>query len=624
MAPKSQCAKYQYVVTPSGPKIIPVPDVHSKDEESPADYNNGGYLPVKVKDTFKDGRYVVLRKLGWGHFSTVWLVKDTVANRHSALKVVKSAGRYAETARDEIKLLRKVMDANPSHRGRNHVVSFLDSFQHCAPENIHVCLVFEPLGENLLALIERHKSTGVPAGLVKVITKQILLGLQYLHDECDLVHTDIKPENIMIAIPDVESHIQAELSVSPPATSRKVGVPPKQISRPGVAIPWKPSGRERHVHIFDSQPLTSPLQSAGSSPSARSALQMSRINSAQSTLSNALASTSFTGKTPQNGDSTDSSSSSTPDLSDVSGPSSIVVSTSYASSSNDTPPTSVGSVMSGMMKLSMSSPDAQKTCTCLCNSESMDMDEDRKLRSELQRSEVPPTGPSLLSQTAPANLHHHNCSSHPGSSSSSPHSKAHPPMASPTQSPVEPPSPSEPRFPISIKIADLGNATPSKKHYTEDIQTRQYRSPEAILGRTDWGCTADIWSVACVVFELLTAEYLFDPQSQGDLFGKDDDHMAQIIELMGDFAPDVKFGGRYSREIFDSSGALRYIRSLKPWPLKRVMIEKYLWSESDAQAFCEFLEPMLVIDHRKRAQARDLVDHPWLDVDLNAEDLLAL
>ena len=123
---------------------------------------------------------------------------------------MKSAGRYAETARDEIKLLRQVMAANPSHAGRNHIVSFLDSFTH-APSaqqygsvssaaainpDVHICIVFEPLGENLLALIERHKQTGVPAPLVKIITKQVLLGLQYLHDECELVHTDIKPENI--------------------------------------------------------------------------------------------------------------------------------------------------------------------------------------------------------------------------------------------------------------------------------------------------------------------------------------------------------------------------------------------------------------------------------------------
>ena len=116
---------------------------------------------------------------------------------YSALKVVKPAVRYAETARDEIKLLSRVSACSPAHPGREHIVSFLDSFTHrVAPETSHICIVFEPLGENLLGLIERNKKKGVPRALVKVIAKQILLGLEYLHDECDLVHTDIKPENI--------------------------------------------------------------------------------------------------------------------------------------------------------------------------------------------------------------------------------------------------------------------------------------------------------------------------------------------------------------------------------------------------------------------------------------------
>jgi len=68
--------------------------------------------------------------------------------------------------------------------------------------------------------------------------------------------------------------------------------------------------------------------------------------------------------------------------------------------------------------------------------------------------------------------------------------------------------------PISVKIADLGNATPSKKHYTEDIQTRQYRSPEAILGRRDWDARVDIWSVACVVRRILS----FHLRTRLDLF----------------------------------------------------------------------------------------------------------
>ncbi len=31
---------------------------------------------MRVGEKFKDGRYTVLHKLGWGHFSTVWMVRD--------------------------------------------------------------------------------------------------------------------------------------------------------------------------------------------------------------------------------------------------------------------------------------------------------------------------------------------------------------------------------------------------------------------------------------------------------------------------------------------------------------------------------------------------------------------
>lgn len=51
---------------------------------------------------------------------------------------------------------------------------------------------------------------------------------------------------------------------------------------------------------------------------------------------------------------------------------------------------------------------------------------------------------------------------------------------------------------ISVKIADLGNACWVSHHFTNDIQTRQYRSPEVILG-SKWGASTDVWSMACMV-----------------------------------------------------------------------------------------------------------------------------
>jgi len=41
------------------------------DFEGADGYKKGGYHPVQVGETYKDGKYLVLKKLGWGHFSTV-------------------------------------------------------------------------------------------------------------------------------------------------------------------------------------------------------------------------------------------------------------------------------------------------------------------------------------------------------------------------------------------------------------------------------------------------------------------------------------------------------------------------------------------------------------------------
>ena len=215
------------------------------DEEDSEDYCKGGYHPVQVGEQYKDGKYTIVRKLGWGHFSTVWLSKDNTSGKHVALKVVRSAAHYTETALDEIKLLNKVVDANKEHPGRRHVVSLLDSFNHKGPHGMHVCMVFEVLGENLLGLIKRWNHRGIPMPLVKQITKQVLLGLDYLHRECGIIHTDLKPENVLIEIGDVEQIVK---------TYVKDENSEKDDHRNGR--------RRRRTLITGSQPLPSPLNAS--------------------------------------------------------------------------------------------------------------------------------------------------------------------------------------------------------------------------------------------------------------------------------------------------------------------------------------------------------------------------
>jgi serine/threonine-protein kinase SRPK3 len=53
-------------------------------------------------------RYVIVQKLGWGHFSSVWLSRDFKYNTYVAIKVQKSAENYLEAAYDEVEILQKV------------------------------------------------------------------------------------------------------------------------------------------------------------------------------------------------------------------------------------------------------------------------------------------------------------------------------------------------------------------------------------------------------------------------------------------------------------------------------------------------------------------------------------
>ena len=89
-------------------------------------------------------------------------------------------------------------------------------------------------------------------------------------------------------------------------------------------------------------------------------------------------------------------------------------------------------------------------------------------------------------------------------------------------------------------------------HYTEDIQTRQYRALEVLLG-SGYGPPADIWSTACMAFELATGDYLFEPHS-GEDYSRDEDHLAHIIELVGVIPPTIAMAGKYSKHLFRKTG----------------------------------------------------------------------
>lgn len=168
------------------PAEDPAYSSEEEEQESREDYRRGGYHPVKIGDLFLQ-RYHVIRKIGWGHFSTVWLCWDLDDKRYVALKIVKSAANFTETAKDEIKILKAVRDTDQADPKRNKTVQLLNDFKISGVNGNHVCMVFEVLGHNLLKLIIKSQYRGIPYENVKTIIRQVLEGLDYLHTKCQIM-----------------------------------------------------------------------------------------------------------------------------------------------------------------------------------------------------------------------------------------------------------------------------------------------------------------------------------------------------------------------------------------------------------------------------------------------------
>ncbi|XP_036067658.1 SRSF protein kinase 2 [Oryzias melastigma] len=539
-------------------------------QENPADYGIGGYYPVEIGEVFAN-RYQVQQKLGWGHFSTVWLCWDVMTKGFVALKVVKSAPTFTETALDEIELLKCVRDSDPKDSNRDRVVRLLDDFRITGSTGEHVCMVLEVLGDQLLRWIVRSNYTGLPLPCVKSILRQVLQGLDYLHTKCKIIHTDIKPENILLRVDDAFIHKLA-------ANAQLCQLP---VSSSHTNLVEKPS-RKKQVCNLKSACLVflSRCFFKCYKMSFSAILSKSFFNLVGKLSGVFHGFGEWPGKVYRNSDRR-----------------SAGKSRKCRSSKTPSDHTSVSDAASSAHS---------STCQSKLTGNNM-----KTRRQTLLFEEGLDCEPQR----------HRDCSSTShctdAAASDCRFQELHP-TPLPSQNPAE--DMKDPELDllnpenadkILIKVADLGNACWVHKHFTEDIQTCQYRSVEVLIG-AHYDTPADIWSTACMAFELATGDFLFDPQS-GVRFSREEDHIAHIIELLGPLPSQFVQSGRHSKRYFNRKGQLRHISKLKPWSLLEILLDKYEWRREEAVQFSSFLLPMLELLPQKRATASQCLKHPWLN-----------
>ncbi|KIJ28435.1 hypothetical protein M422DRAFT_37337, partial [Sphaerobolus stellatus SS14] len=220
-----------------------------------------GYLEVDIGDTIgPEMRYRIIRKLGFGRSSTVWMAYGNGSTQESTARkyvVIKILTAFTTRMNEQGSMLEKTISAqlaNPLFLVRDppvpvapswervYCLSPYDSFVPTNPitsEN-HLCFLLNPAGPNLNAIRHRFPEAKVPLPLVKRIVTDAVTALYYLHRTADVVHTDLKADNILLESTLTDAEIMVIIRSDPPQyypVMKVLGRDIKTVIRQPLAFP---------------------------------------------------------------------------------------------------------------------------------------------------------------------------------------------------------------------------------------------------------------------------------------------------------------------------------------------------------------------------------------------------
>ncbi|KAK2808117.1 hypothetical protein FQN50_005035 [Emmonsiellopsis sp. PD_5] len=229
------------------------PEVDVEDLEG---YTPGGYHPTLIGDTFCNGRYTIVHKLGFGGYSTIWLARDQQLHRYVSLKILVAS---ASQDNRESEILHVLMKGDPNCVGRQFISPLLDQFSFDGPNGHHRCLVGEPAGCSIASSKENSTNFMFPRDAARSVAAQLIMGLSYLHAN-DVCHggtfsqhlrwivfqsssqTDLHLHNFLLRAPNFDNLSTADLyerhgKPYEVPTRRVDGKPSMPYAPPRVAYP---------------------------------------------------------------------------------------------------------------------------------------------------------------------------------------------------------------------------------------------------------------------------------------------------------------------------------------------------------------------------------------------------